>query len=57
MKKGGKDSGRESDDGSTAVVVSECEPSAPVDAASDSTFTEQVHDIVQDIEDVGRCIS
>lgn len=57
MKKGGKDSGRESDDGSTAVVASECEPSAPVDAASDSTFTEQVHDIVQDIEDVGRFIS
>lgn len=34
------------------VVVSECEPSAHVDTASDSTFMEQVHDI----EDVGRFI-
>lgn len=35
-----------------AVVVLECEPSAPGDAASDSTFMERD----QDIEDVGRVI-
>lgn len=34
-----------------------CETSAPVNAASGSTFTEQVQDVVQDIEDVGRLIS
>lgn len=48
----GKNTGGESDNGSTTVIVSECEPSTSVDAASVSTFMEHV----QDMEDVGRLI-